>query len=160
MFDTPLLIRNYLVDDMAYIPYIAEVDDVAVASATLGAAAVDGAPGTTTPPGTRFQNTDTSTGTTLEIYVNGEDWGSSLTLTLSKIKGPLTCTLIAVGRDGSIAPAATWTVSADGYGMPGHTAPLTLTAAASMSIGNIARVEVRGVTPQGVGSTVVSVPLA
>jgi len=133
----------------------------AVASATLGAAAAGGGPGaTTTPPGTRYQNTDSSTGTTLEIYVDGQDWGSRLTITLSKITGPLTCTLIAVGRDGSISPAATWLVKADGYGTSAHKEPLTLTAASSMTVDNIARIEVRAVTPQGVGSTVVSVPVA
>lgn len=35
VFDTPLVIRNYLVDDVAYVPYIAEINQVAVASLTL-----------------------------------------------------------------------------------------------------------------------------
>jgi ribosomal protein S18 acetylase RimI-like enzyme len=35
VFDSPLLIRNYLVDDVPYIPYIAELNGVAVAAATL-----------------------------------------------------------------------------------------------------------------------------
>ncbi len=35
VFDTPLLIRNYLVDDLPYAPYIAELDGVAVAAATM-----------------------------------------------------------------------------------------------------------------------------
>ncbi len=35
VFDSPLLIRNYLVDDLPYIPYIAELNGVAVAAATL-----------------------------------------------------------------------------------------------------------------------------
>lgn len=132
-----------------------------VASATLGAEATGRSSGPpVTPPGTRYQNTDPSTGATLEIYVDGEDWGSRLTVTLSRVKGPLTCTLIAVGRDGSIAPAATWLVNADGYGTGAHREPLTLTAASSMTVDNMARVEVRAVTPQGVGSTLVSVPVA
>ncbi len=35
VFDTPLLIRNYLVDDVPYTPYIAELNGVAVAAATM-----------------------------------------------------------------------------------------------------------------------------
>ena len=62
--------------------------------------------------------TDSSTGVSATVAMQEKDWGTSLGLELKGVKGPLKCTLIAVGTNGERWTASTWSVGKWGYGLP------------------------------------------
>ncbi|MEU7483045.1 zf-HC2 domain-containing protein [Streptomyces sp. NPDC042319] len=75
-------------------------------------------------------------------------WGTSVALRLGNVKGPLTCSLIAVGKDGDEQTVTTWAVPDGGYGIKGGTTkwsrqPLYTNGGAAMSRADIDRFEIR-----------------
>jgi hypothetical protein len=111
-----------------------------------------------TPTGTQFSATDALSGAKMNVSVASQPWGSELAVTLSKVTGPLTCSLLIVGRDGHSEQAGTWVVSRDGYGTTAHPDPLKFAAPTSMQASAIDRIEVRANNGSG-ASTLVSVKL-
>ena len=113
-----------------------------------------------TPTGTTYSSTDPRSGAKLTVVADSKAWGSQLGITLTKVRGPLTCTLLVVGRDGRTEAAGTWWVMAEGYGTTQHPDPLTLSTSTSMQAGAIDRLEIRAVGSDGANpSTLVSVKL-
>lgn len=51
---------------------------------------------------------------TLGLQAKG--WGTRAVLELANVKGPLSCSLVAVGRDGGEETVTTWAVPVSGYG--------------------------------------------
>jgi anti-sigma factor RsiW len=114
----------------------------------------------TTPNGTTYSATDPRSGAKLTVIAESKAWGSQLGITLTKVKGPTTCSLLVVGRDGRSEVAGTWWVLPEGYGTTQHPEPLTLTSSTSMQAGAIDRLEIRAVGSDGANpSTLVSVKL-
>ena len=109
------------------------------------------------PRGIHSASTDKATGANLDVWVDETPWGSEVTMRLGNVRGPLNCTLVAVSRDGVIETAASWTVSAEGYGTSAHPEPLQLTGSSSMQPDKLGRLEVRAVNPQGAASILVAV---
>ncbi|MFD7642700.1 anti-sigma factor family protein [Kitasatospora sp. NPDC059795] len=68
----------------------------------------------------QFSATDPTTGVSATVGVDPAAWGSRITLDLGHLSGPQSCTLVAVGTDGTQQTVTSWTVPATGYG--GHTA--------------------------------------
>ncbi|MDX3093522.1 zf-HC2 domain-containing protein [Streptomyces sp. ME01-24h] len=95
----------------------------------------------------RFIGTDNSTGVKATVGVNKKKWGSEVGLTLAGVKGPLTCRLVVVGKDGSQQTVGSWSVPPAGYGISGQPNPLTLDGSAGMRPDDISRFDV--VTSQG-----------
>jgi len=62
--------------------------------------------------------TDSSTGVSATVAMQEKNWGTSLGLELKGVKGPLKCSLIAVGTNGERWTASTWSVGKWGYGLP------------------------------------------
>ncbi|WP_405525436.1 anti-sigma factor family protein [Streptomyces canus] len=62
--------------------------------------------------------TDSSTGVSATVAMQEKNWGTSLGLELKGVKGPLKCSLIAVGTNGERWTASTWSVGKWGYGIP------------------------------------------
>ncbi|WP_052867109.1 zf-HC2 domain-containing protein [Streptomyces niger] len=78
-------------------------------------------------------------------------WGTSVALRLGNVKGPLTCSLIAIGKDGAEQTVTTWAVPYGGYGIKGGTTkwsrqPLYTNGGAAMSRAAIDRFEIRTLT--------------
>jgi anti-sigma factor RsiW len=90
-----------------------------------------------------------ATGASAVVGVTDKGWGSAVDIKLTGVRGPLTCSLVAVGRDGTRQTVATWSVPDAGYGTP-----LTVHGAAGLHSGSISRFDVR--TAQG--TLLVSVP--
>jgi hypothetical protein len=129
--------------------------------ATVGApsntAPADQTPGLSAPPaGAQFSATDPLSGAKIDLVLDSRPWGSQLSVTLRQVHGPLTCTLLVVGKNGKSEPAGTWNVSSDGYGTTAHPEPLVFAAPTSMQGSAIDRIEVRA-TGNGTTSTLVSV---
>ncbi|MFI0515251.1 hypothetical protein RKD19_005035 [Streptomyces canus] len=62
--------------------------------------------------------TDSTTGVSATVAMQEKNWGTSLGLELKGVKGPLKCSLIAVGTNGERWTASTWSVGKWGYGIP------------------------------------------
>jgi hypothetical protein len=59
---------------------------------------------------------DNSTGDEGHRRHDAQEVGTSVSLKLSGVRGPLTCRLVAVGKDGSQQTASNWSVGKEGYG--------------------------------------------
>jgi hypothetical protein len=87
---------------------------------------------------------DTATGVSGTVAMEGKGWGSRVGLQLSKVKGPLECTLVAVDRAGNDRTVSGWSVPPKGYGLPGSPAPaLKLEGGTALKPNEISRFEVR-----------------
>jgi hypothetical protein len=69
----------------------------------------------------KVSGTDPSTGVSATVAMQGKDWGTSGVLELKGVKGPLKCSLIAVGKNGERETLSSWTVPQWGYGIPDAT---------------------------------------
>ncbi|MEU4210364.1 zf-HC2 domain-containing protein [Streptomyces sp. NPDC026206] len=82
------------------------------------------------------------------VSLKSKPWGTHVALRLGNVKGPLTCDLVAVGRDGREQTVTTWAVPAAGYGLDGagtkwNKEPLYTHGGAAFNRADIARFEVR-----------------
>jgi hypothetical protein len=111
------------------------------------------------PPGVHHAGVDKTTGAALDVWIDVKPYGSTVTMQLGNIRGPLNCTLVAVSRDGVIETTASWTVSPEGYGTAAHPEPLVLTGSSSLQPDKLGRLEVRAVNPQGITSILVAINL-
>ncbi|MEU3460067.1 zf-HC2 domain-containing protein [Streptomyces sp. NPDC006733] len=109
-----------------------------------------------TQAATQFTGGDPATGASATVGVTGKKWGTQVDLRLSGVNGPLTCSLVAVGRDGSRQTVATWSVPAAGYGTTSQPEPLTVQGAAGLSPADITGFDVVTST----GKHLVTVPTA
>lgn len=65
----------------------------------------------------KVTNTDASTKVTATVAMAKKDWGTSGVVELKNVKGPLKCSLIAVGKNGERETMSSWSVPAWGYGI-------------------------------------------
>jgi hypothetical protein len=126
----------------------------ATASSTIGT--TTDVPATIT--GSHFEATDTTTGATALLTVATTLWGSQIELSLSGVRGPLRCELLAVGADASSTVVASWLVSERGYGVPEQPNPLHIQAATATSLAATSHFEIRATSRDGHASTLVSIP--
>ena len=61
--------------------------------------------------------TDPTTGTTATVGTEAKAWGTHTVLELKNAKGPLKCSLIAIGKNGEQETVTSWAVPAWGYGI-------------------------------------------
>ncbi|WP_405603971.1 zf-HC2 domain-containing protein [Streptomyces sp. NBC_01410] len=118
---------------------------------TLPVAAVALRGGGSGPAGQRVEATDAKTGVTASAALQDRQWGTAVSLHLSQLKGPRTCSLVAVGKNGIEHPVLSWAVPEGGYGIPGspgHEEPLDIEGGTDLPSGEIARWEVRAADGQ------------
>jgi hypothetical protein len=108
------------------------------------------------PPDEIFQATDRTTGANAKLGLSSAEWGTAVSIELSKVQGPLTCQLVAVGPDVSEV-VSTWKVPADGYGTAKHPDPVFLQATTSVARKDIQRFEVQSISAAGAPTVLVSV---
>jgi len=65
----------------------------------------------------RVSAIDKSTGVNATVAVEKKDWGTHAVLQLKNVKGPLKCSLIAVGKNGERETVTSWAVPKWGYGI-------------------------------------------
>jgi hypothetical protein len=86
-----------------------------------GTSAVAGGAGAKAAFGTipdKVSATDASTKVQATVAMEKKDWGTWGVVELSNVKGPLKCSLIAVGKNGERETMSSWSVPKWGYGMP------------------------------------------
>ncbi|HEX8346968.1 MAG TPA: zf-HC2 domain-containing protein [Actinoplanes sp.] len=109
-------------------------------------------------PGERIGGTDARTGVRADVGLEAKDWGTQVSFAVSNIKGPLTCRLVAVRRDGQAEVLSTWTVGDKGWGTADQPRPLLLQAATALPRADIAHIQVQSVAANGTADTLVRVP--
>lgn len=65
----------------------------------------------------KISATDSSTKVNAVIAMDAKDWGTHSVLQLKNVKGPLKCSLIAVGKNGERETVTSWAVPKWGYGI-------------------------------------------
>ncbi|MET8627343.1 zf-HC2 domain-containing protein [Kitasatospora sp. NPDC004669] len=123
----------------------------AVTAAVLTA---DGAPAVVAVA-EQFSATDPGTGAKATVGVDSTTWGSQVSLQLSGVQGPLTCSLVAVSHTGERQTVTTWSVPAAGYGGPAGQGAVHTIGGAALQPGDIDHFEVR---VQNTGALLVAVP--
>ncbi|MEV0370693.1 zf-HC2 domain-containing protein [Streptomyces sp. NPDC050636] len=98
--------------------------------------------------GEKAASVDPVTKVSAGVSMASKTWGTQVVLQLANVKGPLTCDLVAVGKDGRRETVTTWAVPEGGYGIKGSTAkwnrePLYATGGAALNRGDIDRFEIR-----------------
>ncbi|MCQ4211010.1 MULTISPECIES: anti-sigma factor family protein [Streptomyces] len=69
----------------------------------------------------KVQATDPTTKVSATVGMEKKAWGTHTVLQLKNVKGPLKCSLIAVGKDGERETVTTWAVPKWGYGIDNST---------------------------------------
>lgn len=93
-------------------------------------------------PGTSNTNTDSDTGVVATVDTHETTTGSIVNLTMSKVRGPLKCELLAIsGADSEVV--ANWNVPPGGYGMPGQPKEFVTQGTTSFRPDQIQKFEVR-----------------
>lgn len=92
--------------------------------------------------------TDPRTDVTATVGTEKKAWGTHTVLELKNVKGPLKCSLVAVGKDGEKETVTTWSVPEWGYGVkdsphPAARNPLYVHGGAALDRDDIDRFEVR-----------------
>ncbi|WP_043679354.1 anti-sigma factor family protein [Streptomyces xylophagus] len=95
----------------------------------------------------KVTNTDKTTKVTATVAMSKKDWGTLGVVELSNVKGPLKCSLIAVGKNGERETMSSWAVPAWGYGIANATkaeakAPLYAQGGAALTPNQIDHFEV------------------
>lgn len=97
---------------------------------------------------------DDLTGAEATVQVESKRWGSQVTLQMARVKGPVTCRLVAVSRTGQSNVVMGWSVPPAGYGTAAQPDPLVLYGGTDLRPEDVSRFEVRTVN----GNLLVSVP--
>ncbi|MEU6848230.1 zf-HC2 domain-containing protein [Streptomyces sp. NPDC046716] len=65
----------------------------------------------------KVEATDPTTNVSATVGMEKKAWGTHTVLELKNVKGPLTCSLVAVGKNGERETVTTWAVPKWGYGI-------------------------------------------
>ncbi|MER5491471.1 zf-HC2 domain-containing protein [Streptomyces sp. NPDC002490] len=95
------------------------------------------------PTARHLSSTDPVTGARAELTLTDRDWGTAVALSLTRVPGPCTCVLLAVGRDGTEQAVLTWTVPDGSAPTAGRTADPVVRGGTALRATGIARFEVR-----------------
>ena len=114
-----------------------------------------GTPSALTVTGQQHSAVDPVTHVAGTVSLVAKAWGTQITLDLSRIRGPLTCDLVAVSRTGETQVALSWKVTAAGDGVPGHPAHLIIAGGTSIPRKDLTRIDVNVVA----GRTLLSIPV-
>ena len=99
--------------------------------------------------------TDAKTGITGIIAMEHKGWGTHVALDLTRVRGPLTCRLVAVSRSGAVHVMTEWAVPPAGYGEPGAPGHLQVHGGTSLQRSDLRRFEVRDEQ----GGTLLTIPV-
>ncbi|MEU6083565.1 zf-HC2 domain-containing protein [Streptomyces sp. NPDC047108] len=94
----------------------------------------------------KIRHTDASSGVSAMISMTERAWGTDVGIEIRNVRGPLRCSLVAVGKHGEEETVSTWSVPERGYGVPGTVTEkkaLRSEGGAAMDRRDIDRFEVR-----------------
>ena len=97
--------------------------------------------------GEKVTSVDPETKVSAGVSMAARPWGTQVVMELANVKGPQTCDLVAVGKDGKRQTITTWAVPKGGYGIPGgaekwNREPLYASGGAALNRGDIDHFEI------------------
>ncbi|WP_051969193.1 hypothetical protein [Kitasatospora azatica] len=92
--------------------------------------------------GEQHSAVDPRTGLAGTVGLESKQWGTHIGLDLSRLTGPLKCSLIAVSKQGERENITSWNVPAAGYGVPGHPEHLIVHGGAAIALPDLDHFEV------------------
>ena len=107
--------------------------------------------------GEQHDATDGSTGVKATMWLARKEYGTWIGFNLTRLPGPRTCRLVVVRKNSTTEVVSTWSVPVTGYGTNTNPQDLQLEASTSAPPGDIAKVQVQSVDPNGVASPLVTV---
>ncbi|MET8179459.1 zf-HC2 domain-containing protein [Streptomyces sp. NPDC005336] len=99
--------------------------------------------------GQKYSAVDPVTKVDAAVSLTQKGWGTSVALKLGNVKGPRSCDLVAIGKDGREETVTTWAVPTSGYGVKDGDGsrwskePLYAQGGAAMNTNEIAGFEIR-----------------
>jgi hypothetical protein len=99
--------------------------------------------------------TDPRTGVAGIVAMENKGWGTHIALDLTRVKGPLTCSMIAVSKTGASRVVTEWAVPPPGYGFPGAPDHLQVHGGTALRRSELGRFEVRDQH----GTTLLTIPV-
>ena len=124
------------------------------ATGNLGPIQLPGRQPATTSAAPKLHAVSQTTGADATVQVDAKKWGSQVTLEITRIKGPVSCRLLAVTKDGRSEVVMGWSVPPEGYGTSAHPPSLVLHGGTAIPRTDLSRLEVRTTG----GTLLVSVP--
>lgn len=109
--------------------------------------------------GERLTATDEATGVEATLLLQSEPFGTQISFALAKLRGPQTCRLVVLRKSGSAEVVSSWSVPVNGYGTSPDRPPLLLQSTTAAPRDDIDRIQVQSVSPDGVATALVTVPL-
>ncbi|MFG1676683.1 anti-sigma factor family protein [Micromonospora sp. NPDC049282] len=107
--------------------------------------------------GDEHNATDPGTGVKTTMWLAKKEYGTQISLLLSRLPGPRTCRLLVVRKNATSEVVGTWSVPGSGYGTNQNQLSLQLSASTSAPLGDIQKVQVQSVDVNGVASPLVTV---
>jgi anti-sigma factor RsiW len=116
-------------------------------------------PAASVPAGEVRRVTDPTTQVHAEVTAESRLFGTRIGLQLSQLKGPATCRLVVLHKNGTAEVVSSWRVPEGGYGTPARPDPLVLQSATAGEMGDISAVQVQVRDADGANSPLVTVPM-
>ncbi|WP_200209223.1 anti-sigma factor family protein [Micromonospora coerulea] len=107
--------------------------------------------------GVAHDATDPGTGVQTMMWLAEKEYGTQISVQLTRLPGPRTCRLVVVRKNKTSEVVSTWSVPGGGYGTNLNQLPLELSASTSASQGDIAKIQVQSVDVNGIASPLVTV---
>jgi hypothetical protein len=145
----PVLVAGLILVALMGVSYVAGTRWGAPADANAVQPPASVAAGT----GEVFESVRPATGVRTRVSLTGNAWGTGMVLTLSGVRGPLVCELVAVDATGRSTVALSWSVPEAGYGTQEQPEPLILHGATAVPRDDITRLEIRATDTSGYAST-------
>jgi hypothetical protein len=108
--------------------------------------------------GERLGATDSRTGVRADVAFEPKDWGTQVDFSISNIKGPKTCRLVAIRSNGQQEVLTTWKVGEKGWGTAAQPQAPPLQAGTALPRSEIAFVQVQSLDASGATENLVTVP--
>jgi hypothetical protein len=107
--------------------------------------------------GEKFTVRDNETAVEATLVLETKIWGTQVSYSLTKLKGPRTCRLVVFRESGSTEVLNTWTVPASGYGTAEQPQPLVLSTTTATPRNDLERIQVQSITDDGVAEPLVTI---
>ncbi|SCG77102.1 anti-sigma factor family protein [Micromonospora humi] len=150
---------GFLGDDAPPTPQAAPTPSVPTAAPSSGPADPNqpGLGGDKEIEGDQHNATDAGTGVKTTMWLAKKEYGTQISVQLSRLPGPRTCRLLVVRKNSTTEVVGTWSVPGSGYGTNQNQLSLLLSASTSAPLGDIQKVQVQSVDVNGVASPLVTV---
>ncbi|MFG2055161.1 anti-sigma factor family protein [Micromonospora sp. NPDC048930] len=144
-------------DDGQRVPQAEPTQSVPTAAPTAEPTASGPGIGFIEPDGEQHDATDPATGVKTTMWVANKEYGTQISVWLTKLPGPRTCRLVVFRKNSTSEVVSTWSVPGGGYGTSTNPQALQLSASTAATVDDIAKIQVQSIDVHGVATPLVTV---